>query len=76
MSRPRGLPPDRRPVQRVLDWLIKHAPSACSPKATARALRMDENEVGLCMTTLEDGRFVVREHWCFRAVGDEDPGAL
>ena len=66
------MPPDRRPVQRVLDWLIKHSPSACSPKATARALRMREPEVGACMEVLENGRFVVRESWCYRAAGEDD----
>lgn len=77
MSRPRGMPPDAQPVQRVLDWLIKYAPSACSPKATARALRMKEPTVATCMRWLGDNGFVVEEsapHMAlFRAAGDDDP---
>jgi hypothetical protein len=71
--RPRGLPPDTQPRQRVLDWLIKYAPSACSPRAIGRALRMEELEVVMTLLVLEDGRFVVRESSCFRAAEENDP---
>ncbi len=73
MSRPKGCPPDHQPVQRVLDWLIKYAPSACSPRAIGRALRLDELEATMVLLQLEDGRFVVRDHRCFRAAGEDDP---
>lgn len=72
MSRPRGQAPDAQPIQRVLDWLIKYAPSACSPKATARALRMKEPVVAQSMLWLGENRFVVREGFCFRAAGEDD----
>lgn len=70
--RPKGLPPDTQPVQRVLDWLIKHSPSACSPKSAARALRMREPEVATVMVGLAGHGFVVRETACYRAAQDED----
>lgn len=74
--RPKGMPPDHQPVQRVLDWLIKYSPSACSPKATARALRMQEPVVAMSMAWLADGKFVVQDGFCFRAAGEEDGGSL
>ncbi len=73
MSRPKGLPPDQHPRQRVLDWLIKYAPSAHMPTTVARALRMNELDVRMALILLEDGRFVVREEPCFRAAMDYDP---
>ncbi len=72
MSRPKGLQPDTQPVQRVLDWLIKYSPSACSPRAIGRALRMDDLDTRMSLLMLEDGRFVIREDWCFRAAGEDD----
>lgn len=70
--RPRGVPPDTQPIQRVLDWLIKYSPSACSPRAIGRSLRMDELAVTMTLLVLEDGKFIVRESSCFRAVGEDD----
>lgn len=73
MSRPKGMPPDRQPAQRVLDWLIKYAPSACSPRVISRALKTDELDAIMTLYVLEEGRFVVREESCWRAAGEEDP---
>lgn len=70
--RPKGLPPDTQPCQRVLDWLIKHAPSACSPKVASRALRMPEGDVTTVLVGLAENGFAVRETSCYRAALDED----
>lgn len=73
MSRPKGMPPDVRPPQKVLDWLVKMAPSACSPPVIARAAKLDELAARLELMLLSDGRFVVREGECYRAAGEDDP---
>lgn len=71
--RPKGLPPDTQPRQRVLDWLIKYSPACSSPRTIARALRMDELDVTMAILLLEDFGFVVRIEGHFRAALDHDP---
>lgn len=70
--RPKGVPPDTRPTQRVLDYLIKQAPSAVSPGVVAKATKLDELGAHLVLINLTDGRFAVREYSCYRAVEEDD----
>ncbi len=67
------MPPDRRPVQRVLDWLNTAAPSAYSEPYIAARLRMPEQEVSLIIVGLAEDGFVVREYTCVRAAREDDP---
>lgn len=74
MSRPKGVPPDRQPVQQVLDWLCKLAPSACDAGQAARELRLDEELAGRVLVGLGREGFAVREDGeCFRAADEDDP---
>ena len=70
--RPKGLPPDTQPRQRVLDWLIKYEMYTHAPRTIARALRMNELDVIMSILQLEEGGFVVRVDHVFRAAQETD----
>lgn len=71
--RPKGLPPDTQPRQRVLDWLIKYSPACSSPRTIARALRMDELDATMALLVLRDHGFVVKQTEGYRAALESDP---